>query len=83
MVDLDFQGIFNVGKCCGSLQQLMAPWTPRSPFESEIKTDAVFIWMFLRDTPKWMVYFMENPIKMDDLGGFPIFLETPICLGNL
>ena len=19
--------------------------------------------------PKWMVYFMENPIKMDDLGG--------------
>ncbi len=22
---------------------------------------------------------MENPIKMDDLGGFPIFLETPIC----
>ena len=27
--------------------------------------------------PKWMVFFMENPIKMDDLGGFPIFLETP------
>ena len=23
-----------------------------------------------------MVNFMENPIKMDDLGGFPIFLET-------
>ena len=21
-------------------------------------------------TPKWMVYFMENPIKMYDLGGF-------------
>ena len=20
---------------------------------------------------------MENPIKIDDLGGFPIFLETP------
>ena len=31
-----------------------------------------------RGTPKWMAYFMENPIKMDDLGGFPIFLETPI-----
>ena len=27
--------------------------------------------------PKWMVYFMENPIKMDDLG-VPLFLETPI-----
>ena len=24
---------------------------------------------------KWMVYFMENPIKMDDLG-VPLFLET-------
>ena len=22
-------------------------------------------------------FIMENPIKMDDLGGFPIFLETP------
>ena len=27
--------------------------------------------------PKWMVYFMENPIKMDELG-VPLFLETPI-----
>ena len=31
-----------------------------------------------RGTPKWIVYFMENPIKMDDLG-VPLFLETPIC----
>ncbi len=31
-----------------------------------------------RGTQKWMVYFMENLIKMDDLRGFPIFLETPI-----
>ena len=22
--------------------------------------------------PKWMVKIMENPIKLDDLGGFPI-----------
>ena len=29
--------------------------------------------------PKWMVYFMENPIKMDDLGGFPhIFGNTHV-----
>ena len=27
-----------------------------------------------RGTPKWMVKIMENTIKMDDLGGFPIFL---------
>ena len=29
---------------------------------------------------------MENPIKMDDLGGPPLFLETPIytfCLNHL
>ena len=29
--------------------------------------------------PKWMGKIMENPIKMDDLGVFPLFLETPIC----
>ena len=28
-----------------------------------------------RGTPKWMVKIMENPIKMDDLGGPPLFLE--------
>ena len=32
-------------------------------------------------TPKWMVKIMENPIKVDDLGGFPpIFGSTPINL---
>ena len=29
-----------------------------------------------RGTPKWMVYIMENSIKIDDLG-VPLFLETP------
>jgi len=28
-------------------------------------------------TPKWMVKIMENPIKMDDLGG------TPTIFGNI
>ena len=32
-----------------------------------------------RDTPKWMVKIMENPIKIDDLG-VPLFLETPIYI---
>ena len=27
-------------------------------------------------TPKWMVKIMENPIKIDDLGGTPIFGNT-------
>ena len=32
-----------------------------------------------RGIPKWLVYFMENPFKMDDLAGFPIIFElTPI-----
>ena len=32
-----------------------------------------------RGTPKWMVKIMENPIKMDDLGGKPmIFGNTHI-----
>ena len=32
-------------------------------------------------TPKWMVKIRKNPIKIDDLGGFPtpIFGSTPIC----
>ena len=34
-------------------------------------------------TPKWMVKIMENPMKMDDLGGFPMmFGSTPIFVGN-
>ena len=26
-----------------------------------------------------MVKIVENPIKIDDLGGPPLFLETPVC----
>ena len=33
-----------------------------------------------RRTPKWMVKIMENPIKNHDLGGPPLFLETPIYI---
>ena len=33
--------------------------------------------------PKWMVKIVENPIKMDDLGGkHHYFWETPICIRN-
>ena len=32
--------------------------------------------------PKWMGKIMENPIKMDDLGSPPVFLETPIEITN-
>ena len=42
-----------------------------------------YTWMFPKiggKTPKWMVKTMENPIKMDDLGGPPLFLETPTSI---
>ena len=39
-----------------------------------------YMWMFPK-IRKWMVYFMENPIKMDDLGGkSPYFWKHPhVC----
>ena len=33
-------------------------------------------------SPKWMVKIMENPIKMDDLGGKPYFWKHPVILQN-
>ena len=46
------------------------------------------IWVFpkIRVTPKWMVKIMENPIRMDDLGGKPtIFGKHPFVpfIGSL
>ena len=42
----------------------------------------MIIWLFpkigVENPPKWMVKIMENPIKIDDLGGPPLFLETLI-----
>ena len=46
--------------------------------------EAVFvtIWVFPKIgvpcTPKWVVYFMEKPIKMHDCGGiYPYFWKHP------
>ena len=37
-----------------------------------------------RGTPKWMVKIKENPIKIDDLGGFPLkIMENPIKMDDL
>ena len=58
--------------------------TSRGPIRVPIYTQVtltVTIWMFPKIgvfPPKWMVKIMENPIKMDDLGEKPLFLETPI-----
>ena len=39
------------------------------------------MWMFPKIgvyTPKWMIFNGKPYEQMDDLGGFPIFLETPM-----
>ena len=50
---------------------------PKTPAQIEQPNTRRKYWMFPKiggTTPKWMVKIMENPIKMDDLGGKPIFL---------
>ena len=52
---------------------------PGLTFTRSAESRVLSIWVFPTiggKPPKWMVYFMENPIKMDDLG-VPLFLETP------
>ena len=38
----------------------------------------IYLWMFPKiGVPQNGWFIMENPIKMNDLGGPPLFLETP------
>ena len=36
-----------------------------------------------RKPPTWMVKRMENPIKMDDLGGFPTIFGNTQCVDSI
>jgi len=48
---------------------------PESP---RVTASPLMIWSSINwDPPKWLVYFMENPVKMDDWG-VPPFQENPI-----
>jgi hypothetical protein len=42
----------------------------------KITVDLCFFWGFPWGITSWMVYFMEKPIEMDDLG-------IPLWIGNL
>ena len=51
----------------------------RSPHKMFSYTTHIFIWGFPTIVvPQNGWFVMENPIKMDDLLGVPLFLETPI-----
>ena len=60
----------------------ISSYTPISYDILHILHACIYIYMGVSKnsgTPKWMVYFMENPIKMDDLGvKSPIFGNTHI-----
>ena len=67
-----------VGKL-GRLRQYISPLS-QSYREDKNGKACKNIWMFPKivgKPPKWMVFFRENPIEMDDLG-VPLFSETPI-----
>ena len=56
-------------------------------YGSWIFSKLVYIWVFPKHNgiPKWMVKIMENPIKMDDLGGppTPIFGNTHMFVSTM
>ena len=55
---------------------------PSSCFQVAMKMRPLrsLVWIINGAAPKWLVYFMENPIKMDDLE-VPPFQDTSIFFG--
>ena len=66
---------FFLGKRGSETLDLGLPAAPKTEGDlSKVYFQSWFIvkWVFPKiggKPPKWMVYFLENPIKMDDLGG--------------
>ena len=54
----------------------------RRALRQAVSCDQNTKWMFpkiMAPQNGWFINKMENPIKIDDLGVFPLFLETPKC----
>ena len=77
---LDFQGMHKLFVFFKFLKEIQS-WLCQKMEEMDILHVGV---SKNNGTPKWMVYFMETPIKMDDLGGFPpIFGNTHVKKKNI
>ena len=70
--------------CHGVFGACLDAWTSASVMEDNFdkKTWAPHFFWYMgvsknRGTPKWMVKIMENPIKMDDLGGKTHYFRNP------
>ena len=64
---------------CTWLRNSCLPAKPQGDLELGVGERFV-IWMFPKivgKPPKWMVYFMENPIKIDDFWGYHYFRKHP------
>ena len=52
----------------------------RWAMKQQMKNLLAILWMFPKiGVPQNGWFIMETPIKIHDLGGQPLFLETPIC----
>ena len=66
------------GDARGYLACLGMSWELKIPWLQPEDTKWVFPKIGLVNPPKWMVYFMENPIKMNYFGGTIIFGNTQV-----
>ena len=81
-----------------SCLMFFSSWKARVPADDVGKASSLISWNLIVDVqsphgwnfhkigvfpPKWMVKIMENPIKMDDLGGNPLFsVKQPFMTVN-
>ncbi len=88
---LSFGVLHNVDDSCECVDS-QGQWSNHALLYTILLYIYIYIWDYMGVSknrggpPKWMVYFMENPIKMDDLGvkphifgGPPIYISRTTC----